>query len=44
MVECSSPNIYPHLNDQKQFALDKIGEVRDYFIVKIREKELISKA
>ena len=30
MVECNSietPNIYPNLNDQQQFRLDKINEM-----------------
>ena len=45
MVECNfidTPNIYRNLNDQ-QFRLNKINEVRDYFIAEIRERELISK-
>ena len=25
MVECNSPNIYPNLNDQQQFRLNKIS-------------------
>ena len=29
-------NIYPNLNDQQQFRLNKVSEVRDYFIVEIR--------
>ena len=40
MTECNSPNIYSNLNDQQQFRLNKISEVRDYFIVEIREIEL----
>ena len=46
MVECNSievSNIYPNLNDQQQFTLNKISEFRDYFIVEIRESELMSK-
>ena len=35
-------NIYPNLIDQ-QFRLNKIGEVRDYLIAEIRERELKSK-
>ena len=35
-------NIYPSLNDQ-QFRLNKISEVRDYFIGEIKERELMSK-
>ena len=37
------PNIYPNLNDQKQFRLNKVSEVRDYFIAEIMERELMSK-
>ena len=36
-------NIYPNLNDQQQFRLNKISEVRDYFIVEIRERESMNK-
>ena len=36
-------NIYPNLNDQKNLRLSKINEVKDHFIAKIRERELISK-
>ena len=43
MAEHNSPNIYPDLNDQQQFRLNKISEVRDYFIGEIRERELMSK-
>ena len=38
-----TPNIYSHLKDQQQFRLNKISEVRDYFISEIRERELMSK-
>ena len=46
MVECNSvetPNMYPNLNDQQQFRLNKINEVKDCFIPEIKEKELIRK-
>ena len=55
MAECNSikhdfhetPNVYPNLrantsNDQ-QFRLNKINEIKDYFIAEIRERELMSK-
>ena len=32
MVECNSvetPNMYSHLNDQQQFRLNRINEIRD---------------
>ena len=40
-------NIYPNvatnrLNEQ-QFRLNKINEIKDYFLAEIRERELISK-
>ena len=35
--------IYPSLNDQKQFRLKDLSEVRYYFIDEIREKEVMSK-
>ena len=34
MVECNSHgthNIYPKLNDQQQFRLNKISDIKDYF-------------
>ena len=55
MVECNSirhdfhetPNMYPNLsvnisNDQ-QFRLNRINEIKDYFIAEIKERELMSK-
>ena len=27
-----APNMYPNLNDQQQFRLNKINKVKDYFI------------
>ena len=43
-----TPNMYPNLrantsNDQ-QFRIDKINEIKDYFIGEIRERELMSKS
>ena len=38
-----APNMYPYLNNQQQFRLNKIIEVKNYFIAKIRERELVSK-
>ena len=34
--------MYPNLNDQYQFWLNKINGVKDYFITEIREIELMS--
>ena len=39
-TEYNSPNIYPNLSDQ-QFRLNKISEVRNYFIGEIKERELM---
>ena len=36
-------NIYPNLNDQQQFRLNKINEIKDYFVVEIIERELMCK-
>ena len=48
-----APNIYRNLSaallnaanisNQQQFRLNKINEIKDYFLVEIRERELISK-
>ena len=42
-----TPNIYPKLNvnisNEQQFRLNKINEIKDYFLAEIRERELISK-
>ena len=46
MVECNSigaHNRYPNLNYQQQFRLNKINEVKDYFIAEIKEREFMSK-
>ena len=31
------------MNDQKQFRLNKINEIKDYFVAEIKERELMSK-
>ena len=36
-------SIYPNLNDQQQFRLNKINEIKDYFVAEIKERELMSK-
>ena len=42
-----TPNIYPNLSNissnEKQFRMNKINEIKDYFLAEIRERELISK-
>ena len=50
-VECNSIekcNIYPNLNttqlnDKQNFRLNKINEIKDYFVAEVKERELISK-
>ena len=45
MVEWNSieaSNTYPNFNDQQQLRVNKINEVKYYFIVEIKEKELMS--
>ena len=46
MVE--TDNIYPSLsatpsNDQQQFRLNRINEIKDYLVAEIKERELMSK-
>ena len=55
MDECNSikhdfnktPNIYPNLtaniSNEQQFRLNKINEIKDYFVAEIKERELTSK-
>ena len=31
------------LNDQEQFRINKITEIKDYFVAEIKERELMSK-
>ena len=42
-AKISSLKVYPNLNDQQQFRLNKINEVKDYFIAEIKERELMNK-
>ena len=35
--------IYIQTNDQQQFRLNKINEIKDYFVAEIKERELMSK-
>ena len=48
MAECDSHNIYPNLSatpskDQQQFRLNKINEIKSYFVAEIKGIELTSK-
>ena len=42
-----TPNIYPNLNaissNEQQFRLNKINEIKDYFLAEFREREIRSK-
>ena len=43
-----TPNIYPNLNavplsNQQQFRLNKINEIKDYFVAGINKRELMIK-
>ena len=40
MVEAAS--MFLNLNDQQQYRLNKINEIKNYFIVEIKERELMS--
>ena len=45
MAECNSyetHNIYRNLNEQ-QFRLNKVDEIKGYFVAEIKERELMSK-
>ena len=37
------PNLKANVSNKQQFRLNKINEIKDYFLAKIREKELLSK-
>ena len=36
------PNLSPTLPDNQQFRLNKINEIRDYFVAEIKERKLMS--
>ena len=38
-----TPNIYPNISNEQKFRLNKINEIKYYFLAEIRERELISK-
>ena len=37
-------NIYPNLSNQQQFRLNRINDIKDYFVAEIKERELMSKS
>ena len=38
------PNLRRNLTNDQQFKLNKINEIRDYFVAGIKERELTSKS
>ena len=34
-----APNIYPKVNDQQYFRLNKVHEIKEYFVAEIKERE-----
>ena len=49
MTECNSyethdiyPNLGVPLSDQQQFRLNKINEIKDYFVAEVKERKLMS--
>ena len=38
-----APRMYPNLSDETQFRLNKINEIKHYFIAETRERETMSK-
>ena len=47
MTETNNASMYPNLSsnllDDQQFRLNKIDEIRDYFVAEIKERESMSK-
>ena len=37
------PNLNPNISNDQQFIVNKINEIKNYFIAEIRERELMSK-
>ena len=36
------PNLGVSLSDQQQFRLNKINEIKDYFVAEVKERKLMS--
>ena len=47
MAETNNGSMYPNLNsnllDDGQFRLNKINEIKDYFVAQIKERKSMSK-
>ena len=37
------PNLATNISNEQQFRLNKINEIKDYFVAEIKERELMSK-
>ena len=37
------PNLTANISNEQQFRLNKINEIKDYFVAEIKERELMSK-
>ena len=37
------PNLSGNISNDQQFRLNKINEIKDYFIAEVKERELVSK-
>ena len=42
-VNNMSPDLTPNTFDDQQFRLNKINEIRDYFVAEIKERQSMSK-
>ena len=47
MAGCNSHNIYPNLNttlsNEQQIRLNKINDIKDFFVAEVKERELMIK-
>ena len=44
-IDCNIyPNLNAPLNDPQKFRLNKINEIKDYFVAEIKERQLMSKS
>ena len=37
------PNLSGNISNDQQFRLNKINEIKDYFVAEVKERELVSK-
>ena len=43
MTKCIYPNLSTTPSNEQQLRLNKINEIKDYFVAEIKERELMSK-